>query len=191
MRAAMDGGVAIGTAAGAAVGTVPGLAAAPAGTATRSSSNAREFDFVSAVDPRMWGEVESLFFFHPRQQGLLEPIRRSIDDFGAPEILRRGERIYLGIPRHDAQCLFACHRARHPQRPVGVVLYLRTQPDLLSVLHLAVQPNYENDGAYGELRLAHQLVGEVRSLARRIAGVRRIQLPYCNARFLPVGERAR
>ena len=75
------------------------------------------FRFVSAVDCEYTGAVESMFFFHPHQKGLIEPIRRSVEAWGTPEILRRDNRIYLGIPRHVAQCLFACHRQREPQRP--------------------------------------------------------------------------
>jgi hypothetical protein len=148
-----------------------------------------EFRFTSAVGRERWDDVESLFFFHPRQRGLIEPIRRSVEAWGTPEILRRDNRIYLGIPKHDAQCLFACHRRRAPQRPVGVVLYLRPQPEVLSLLHLAVGPEYTHDGAFGDLGLAQLLVSEVRHLARRVAGVRRIQLPYCEERYLPVMAR--
>ena len=148
-----------------------------------------EFRFASAADREHWGEVESLFFFHPRQQGLIEPIRRSVEAWGTPEILQRDTRIYVGIPQHDAQCLFAFHRRREPQRPVGVVLYLRTRPEVLSLLHLAVGPDYAHDGAFGDRGLAQRLVSEVRHLARRVAGVRRIQLPYCEERYLPVMAR--
>ena len=150
-----------------------------------------EFRFVSAVDHDHWADVESMFFFHPHQQGLMEPIRRSVEAWGSPEILRRDSRIYLGLPRRDAQCLFACHQQREPQRPVGVVLYLRTRPEVLSLLHLAVSPDYTHEGSFGDLGLAQVLVNEVRHLARRIAGVRRVELPYCVGRFLPVASRHR
>jgi hypothetical protein len=135
--------------------------------------------------------VESLFFFHPHQQGLIGPIRRSVEAWGTPEILQRDGRVSLGIPQHDAQCLFACHRRREPQRPVGVVLYLRTRPEVLTLLHLAVAPAYAHDGGFGDLGLAQHLVSEVRHLARRIAGVRRVELPYCVGRSLPVIARHR
>ena len=165
-----------------------GMAARNAGT---GEEHGHPFRFVSAVDCEYAGAVESMFFFHPHQQGLMEPIRRSVEAWGTPEILRRDNRIYLGIPQHDAQCLFARHRQREPQRPVGVVLYLRTRPEVLSLLHLAVGPAYAHDGAFGGLGLAQQLVSEVRHLARRIAGVRRVQLPYCEERYLPVVARHR
>ncbi len=142
--------------------------------------------FVSSVDEGLWKDVEALFYFHPRQASLIESIKRCVDEFGAPEILRQGGRLRVGIPKNDAQCLFACHRERRPGVPVGVVVYLRTSPEVLHILHLAVHPGYERDGQHAELDLALQLVNQVRQVACRIAGVRRVRLPYRDAGFLSV-----
>ena len=150
---------------------------------------AGEFDFASAVDAGLRKEVESLFYFHPRQQALSGAIRQSVDEFGPPEILMRGERIYVGIPKRDAQCLFACYPTRRPGVPVGVVLYLRTQVDLLRILHVVVGPAYAYGGQFADRDLAARLVDEVRGVAARIVGVRRIALPYVHERFLSVTPR--
>lgn len=147
-----------------------------------------EFEFASAVDAGLRKEVESLFYFHPRQHALSGSIRDSIEQFGAPEILTRGERIFIGIPKLDVQCLFACHRTRRPGVPVGVVLYLRTQADLLRVLHVVVGPGYEYGGLFADRDLAARLVDEVRHVAARIGGVRRIGLPYLRERYLSVAR---
>jgi len=144
------------------------------------------FEFASSVDAGLWKDVEALFYFHPKQQAMIDSIKACVEQFGAPEILQRGDRIRVGIRKNDAQCLFACHRERRPGVPVGVVVYLRTSTELLRILHLAVHPNYEQDGPHAGLGLALQLVNEVRSLARRIGGVRRVQLPYGRAAFLSV-----
>lgn len=143
-----------------------------------SSTVAEDLAYSSFVDGSMHRTVESLFYFNPRQREMLGPIRRSIERFGSPEIVERGGRLSLTLPKLDAQCLFACHRSRHPGRPVGVVLYLRTEPDVLCILHLAVDPEYGRCGAFGDLEVASRLVNQVRDLGRRIAGVRRVQLPY-------------
>lgn len=156
-----------------------GGAAAPAA--------AGDFQFASGVDAKLRKEVESLFYFHPRQHAMSGSIRESVGEFGAPEILQRGERICIGIPERDAQCLFAFHRTRRPGVPVGVVLYLRTQADLLRILHVVVGPGYEHGGRFGEHDLAACLVDEVRRVAGRIAGVRRVALPYLRERYLTVG----
>jgi hypothetical protein len=148
-----------------------------------------DFEFTSAVDGRLRMSVESLFFFNPAQPALIESIRTSVEEFGVPQIVERGDRVCLGIPARDAQCLFACDRAQQPPEPVGVVLYLRTAPHLLRILHLAVSPDYADDGPLCDQGLALRLVDEVRALGRRISGVRRIQLPYRAKAFLSVGDR--
>ncbi len=157
--------------------------------AAAAQAAAGEFEFASAVDAGMRKEVESLFYFHPRQHALSGSIRESVGEFGPPEILKRGERIYIGIPERDAQCLFAFHRTRRPGVPVGVVLYLRTHADLLRILHVVVGPGYEHGGRFGDCDLAACLVDEVRRVAARIAGVRRIALPYLRERYLSVAPR--
>ncbi len=165
--------------------TAPSIGAG-AGAGAGAARRDDDFEFVSSVDAAAWKDVEALFYFHPRQHALIGSIRRSVELFGQPEILGRGGRIYLGMPQRDTQCLFACHRARRPGVPVGVVLYLRTQADLLNILHVAVAPAYEDGGPLGQCGLAMRLVSEVRHVGRRIAGIQRVGLPYCGGRSLPV-----
>lgn len=154
------------------------LPVAPQAAAPGRPPTEGPFSFVSSVDAGCWKDVEALFYFHPRQPALIESIKACVEAYGAPEILEHGGRIHLGIPKNGAQCLFACHRERRPGVPVGVVLYLRTSTELLHILHLAVHPTYEQGGQHAELDLALQLVNQVRQLARRLSGVRRVQLPY-------------
>ncbi len=165
------------------------IKATPPAKPAHHNSAPGEFEFASSVDASLWKEVESLFYFHPRQHTLSGSIRQSVDEFGLPEILRRGERIYVGIAQRDAQCLFACHRTRRPGMPVGVVLYLRTGADLLSILHVVVGTAYESGGPLGDRDLAMCLVNEVRRVGARISGVRRVGLPYTRGRYLPVVAR--
>lgn len=159
------------------------------GAAAAQVGPAGEFEFTCAVDAGLLKDVESLFYFHPRQHALSGSIRESVDEFGTPEILKRGERIYIGIPKHDAQCLFACHRMGRPGVPVGVVLYLRTQADLLRILHVVVGPAYTYGGPFADRDLAARLVDEVRRVAACIGGVRKIALPYRREHYLSVAPR--
>ena len=145
-----------------------------------------DFDLCSSVSVDYRADLEALLFFHPRQQALKENIRDCIAEFGTPEILQRTNRLYVGIPRNGAQGLFACHGAYRGGAPVGVAVYLRTDRELLRILHLAVHPAYEHDGRHAPLGLALLMVDAVRNLAQRIAGVRRIQLPYVPNDFLSV-----
>lgn len=147
-----------------------------------------DFDLCSSVSADYRADLEALLFFHPRQQALEKNIRDCVAEFGAPEILRRADRLYVGIPRNGAQGLFACHGSQRAGAPVGVVVYLRTERELLRILHLAVHPTYEHDGRHAPLGLALLMVDAVRNLAQRIVGVRRIQLPYVANDFLSVAR---
>jgi hypothetical protein len=161
-------------------------ASAAAGFSSTPPAGHRPFQFCSSVPVGLWKHVEALFYFHPRQAELLDRIHACVAEFGAPEILKRGERIHLGIASNGAQCLFACDGERQPGVPVGVAVYLRTGTDLMRILHLAVHPAYEHGGPHAELDLTVTLVNEVRRVARRISGVRRVQLPYVAAGYLSV-----
>ncbi len=166
------------------------MPAVPGGAAgsVSGTSSARHgaLQFCSSVPADLWKDVETLFYFHPRQQELQDRIHACVAEFGAPEILKRGERIHVGIAQNGAQCLFACHGEQRPGVPVGVAVYLRTGTDLMRILHLAVHPAYEHGGGYAGLNLTMELVNEVRQIARRISGVRRVQLPYVAGGYLSV-----
>jgi hypothetical protein len=163
-------------------------ASAAAGFSSTSPVRHGAFQFCSSVPEGLWKHVEALFYFHPRQAELLDRIRACVAEFGAPEILKRGERIHVGIASNGAQCLFACDGERQPGVPVGVAVYLRTGTDLIRILHLAVHPAYEHGGAHAERDLTVALVNEVRRVARRISGVRRVQLPYVTRGYLSVPQ---
>lgn len=151
-----------------------------------SGKSGLDFEFLSSIKVECIRDLEALLFFHPRQQLLKENIRNCITEFGTPEILRRAGQLYVGIPRNGAQGLFACQPVQGGSMPMGIIVYLRTSRELLRILHLAVHPAYEHDGAHPALGLGLLLIEEVRNSARLIAGIRSIQLPYMQESFLSV-----
>jgi hypothetical protein len=151
-----------------------------------ASHSRNVFDFTSSVGVDCLADLQALLFFHPRQQAHEKDIQACITEFGAPQIQQRNDRLYVGIENNGAQGLLACHPAYRPGAPAGVVIYLRTSRELLRILHLAVHPAYEHGGRHAPLGLALLTVNEVLSIARRVAGVRRIQLPYVQNSFLSV-----
>ena len=148
------------------------------------------FEFISAVSPGMRDAVEALFFFNPRQGRVREGIRESVELFGRPKILEQDGKLWIGVSSGAMQCLFACDQSREPARLAGVMLYLRPSPEVLSITHLAVDPDYTAGGGCGGDGLGLLLIEQVRQIARRINGVRRIELPYRKRCFLPVSAGA-
>lgn len=145
-----------------------------------------ELEFLPTVPEDMRHEVEHLFFFNPRQRILMDKIRTAVDRHGTPEILTNEGRLWIGVPKHDMQCLFAHDRSTLPGRLVGVVLYLRTNTECLSIIHLAVDEEYAHRGERHSTGVGFDLVQKVRQIGRRINGIRKLELPYQPGRFLPV-----
>ena len=152
------------------------------------SPSLAKFEYISVVSPGMRDAVEALFFFNPRQRRVREGIRVSVELFGRPKILEQDGKLWIGVSSGATQCLFASDQSRSPARLAGVMLYLRPTPDVLSITHLAVDPDYVAGGSRGGDGLGLLLIEQVRQIARRINGVRRIELPYRNRCFLPVAS---
>ena len=127
--------------------------------------------------------VEALFFFNPRQPLLRSAISATVERTGVPRIVELDGRVWIDVPSHAMQCLFACDSTLEP---VGVVLYDRPSLDILSVSHLAVDPAYSSGGGNGGGGLGLLLIERVREIARRIKGITRIQVPYKSQCFLRV-----
>jgi hypothetical protein len=139
--------------------------------------------FVPAVSAELRSAVESLFFFNPRQDFVRDGIRRSVEEHGIPEIFEVDGQVWLGVRSGTMQCLFACDDSNETSVLAGVVLYARPRPEVISITHLAVDPEYAANGAHG---LGLILVDKVRQVARRMKGVTQLQLPYKPGWYLPV-----
>jgi len=74
--------------------------------------------------------------------------------------------------------LFAFDSDRRNGNPVGIVIFLRTSPDEIAIMHIAVHPDYALHGRRAGLGLGLVLIEKVKEIASRIVGVRRIVLSY-------------
>lgn len=142
--------------------------------------------FVAALPVEMREAVEALFFFNPRQYVVRQGIREVVQRTGVPSIVERDGKLWVAGPSAETQCLFAYHAAQVPARVIGIVLYARPSPTVLEVTHLAVDPEYAFGGAGGGAGLGLVLIEKIREIARRINGVRQIQLPYRRGCLLSV-----
>ena len=143
-------------------------------------------EFSATVPAEMRQAAEALFFFNPRQGDSINGILATVERTGAPEIMERDGRVWIGVPSGNMQCLFAVDRRLEPQRPAGVLLYGRPTPDVIWISHLAVDPVYTYGNKNRGAGLGWVLVEKVREIARSIKGVSRIQLPYRRNCFLQV-----
>ena len=122
--------------------------------------------------------LEELFFFNPRQYRVREGIVSSLGEFGHPRIEDTVSGLSIRIGNREAQTLFAFDRDRSENNPVGVVIFIRTSPTEISIVHMAVHPDYALQGRRAGLGLGLVLIEKVREIASRIVGVQRIILHY-------------
>jgi hypothetical protein len=125
-----------------------------------------------------YDELERLMFFNARQVGVRTGLIQALDRFGTPKIEHHDNllRVTLGACP-DAQCLFAVSGTDGLGQLLGVVVYVRTSVDTLTIVHVAVADNIvteENDEPLIVVRMIHEL----RHLAKSIRGVRWVHFLY-------------
>ncbi|HEV2435677.1 MAG TPA: hypothetical protein VG077_06730 [Verrucomicrobiae bacterium] len=122
--------------------------------------------------------LENLLFFNPRQHLVREGILQSLEEFGHPQIVELADGLSVQIKDYEIQTLFAFDRERRDGNLVGVVLFLRTSPAEVAVLHVAVHPDYALQGEHVGAGLGVILVEKVKEICSRIVGVERIVFFY-------------
>jgi hypothetical protein len=120
--------------------------------------------------------LEELMFFNPAQYRLREGIVNSLEKFGHPRIEETGDGLSVRVGHCEAQTLFAFDQHRRNQDPIGVVVFLRTSPEEVAIMHIAVNPDYTLQGR--DTGLGITLVEKVREICSRIVGIKRIIFYY-------------
>ena len=122
--------------------------------------------------------LEELLFFNPRQYRVREGIINSLEQFGHPRLEDTPSGLAIRVGNQDAQTLFACDRDRRGEAPVGVVVFMRTAPADIAIMHVAVHPDYALQGRRGGVGLWVTLIEKVKEIATRIVGVQKIVFFY-------------
>jgi ribosomal protein S18 acetylase RimI-like enzyme len=123
-------------------------------------------------------ELEDLLFLNPHRHRVREGIVHSLERFGHPQLVETPAGLGIRIGNQEAQTLFAFDRDHLGDAPVGIVLFLRTSPEEMTVLHVAVHPDYALQGTHGGTGLGVTLVDKVKEIAAKIVGIRRIVFFY-------------
>jgi ribosomal protein S18 acetylase RimI-like enzyme len=135
----------------------------------------------SSKAPKECREVlEELLFFNPRQFRVRSGILDSLKQFGHPRLEDVADGLAVRVGDHEAQTLFAFDRDRRRGELVGVVVFVRTAPEDIAIMHVAVHPDYALQGRHGGTGLGVALVEQVKAIASRIVGVKRIVFVYRN-----------
>lgn len=147
-----------------------------------------EFVFRSRLDPSYRAALERAVFFNPAQRDSERGIAEGVELYGMPMIVSDAEGLYVVVSRRqDAQCLFALTSRTGPVTLAGVIVFLRTARDEMTVLHVAVadQIGRRRDSSLGAVVA---LVGAVRGIAHRLRGVKRLRMLYLRDQPVPVAR---
>lgn len=134
--------------------------------------------FSSRVPRESREALEELLFFNPRQHRVRDGILHSLEQFGHPRLVDTPAGLSVRVGSHEAQTLFAYDRDRRSGDPVGAVVFLRTSPSEMAVIHVAVHPDYALQGKRAGVGLGVALVEKVKEIASRIVGVEKIVFFY-------------
>lgn len=144
--------------------------------------------FSSRVPNECRAALEDLLFFNPQQYRVREGILNALEEFGHPRLEETVKGLAVRVGNHEAQTLFAYDRDRPSGNPIGIVVFLRTAPTDIAIMHVAVHPDYALQGRSGGVGLGVVLVEKVKEIAARIVGIERIVFFYRQEVVMPVHD---
>jgi hypothetical protein len=134
--------------------------------------------FSSKALKRCRPALEELLFFNPRQFRVRNGIVNSQKRFGHLRIEETTGNLSVRVGNCEAQTLFVYDQDWRRDDPIGVVVFLRTRPAEVAIVHIAVHPHHALQGQDTGLGLGITLIEKVKEIASRIAGVKQITLHY-------------
>jgi hypothetical protein len=139
----------------------------------------------SMLGPEHADELEELLFFHPQQGRFRRNITASVEKYGSPRIVEKngGLRIQLRL-LEDVQTLYAVAREDDWQELAGALVYTRTEPRTLEILHIVVKDEYTLQGKRSEQGLTFLLIEELCRIGRMIQGIQFVSLAYDRGRVI-------
>jgi hypothetical protein len=134
--------------------------------------------FSSRVPKECRSALEELLFFNPSQHKVRDGIIHSLQKFGHPRLEESPAGLSVRVGDLEAQTLFAFDRDRRAADPIGVVVFLRTSPEEIAIMHVAAHPDYALQGRHKGVGIGVTLLEKVKEIATRIVGVKRIVFFY-------------
>ncbi len=134
--------------------------------------------FFSKAPQKSRAALEELLYFNPRQHRVREGIINSLEHFGHPQLEESAGGISICVGEHTPQTLFAFDRDKPSGDPIGVVVFMRTSPADMAIMHIAVHPDYALKKSASGVGLGTVLIEKVREIAARVVGVQRIIFFY-------------
>jgi hypothetical protein len=139
----------------------------------------------SVLEQQYACELEDLLFFHPHQGRFRRDIRASVEKYGSPKIVVKNNRLRVQLSLlEDVQTLYAIKVVGEELGLIGTVIYGRTEPKVIEILHIVVKEEYTYQGQHGSEGLTFFLIDELCRIASRIKGVSSVRLAYDKGRII-------
>jgi len=138
-----------------------------------------EFVYSSVLPGARYDELAELVFFNRQQERFRADIVGAIERYGIPEIVVTKDALRFTVgDLGEVQALYGLDGGTARARLAGVMLYARTSPEKIVVLHIVVAPEYASNGPRSDRLLALKLIEQLRKLGRAIKGVTTIEILY-------------
>ena len=132
--------------------------------------------FSSNLSSRYTSELEKLLFFNPGQESVRAKLIEINARYGAPRIEARNGRLSVALESSPRpQTLYVLASQDEQESLIGAMVYLR-EADTLSLLHVAVREDWTGIRTDGGAPIVLSMADQLKSIARRIKGLRSITL---------------
>jgi len=148
--------------------------------------------FSSVLNSDYYDDLEKLMFFNPQQEKVRNEVISAVERYGQPKIYRDGDRLRIGVGSFSmVQALFALNGQKADRQLLGMIAYMRENPDNMAILHIVVREDYSAVGIHGNEMLLMHLIDRVREIAAKIKGITCVTLAYKSQKItkIPVKHR--
>jgi hypothetical protein len=148
--------------------------------------------FSSVLNSDYYDDLEKLMFFNPQQEKVRNEVISAVERYGQPKIYRDGDRLRIGVGSFSmVQALFALNGQKADRELLGMIAYMRENPDNMAILHIVVREDYSAVGIHSNEMLLMHLIDRVREIAAKIKGISCVTLAYKSEKItrIPVKHR--
>ena len=132
--------------------------------------------FTSSLPTSYKTELERLLFFNQNQQKARQDVPQLVERYGMAHVVADSNLLRVRLAASPApQTLYAMEHGDGTERLVGVMVYLR-EDDTLSLVIAAVHEDYAGPACGSRQPLVAEMVELLRSVGRRIRGIRSVTL---------------
>ena len=132
-------------------------------------------------------DLERLLFFNPLQEQALSGIHHSIREYGVPSISLDNGKLRVKVAElPEVQTLYAMEDSQDRPRLIGVMVFSRINDATIALLHIAIREEYSRFGERSDAGLVPKFLDQLRQIARRLKGVKSINLKYASGLTVPV-----